>query len=300
MDFDFEPIDADNHYYEPLDAFTRHLDPKYKQRGVQVVTDERQHAQLLIGGRVNRFIPNPTFDPIIVPGCLDLLFRGQIPDDVDPRTLMQVEPLRPEYQDRDERVAVGRAPGPRRGVPVPDARVRRRRSVEGRHPGDDGEPRRVQPVAGGRLGLRLRAPPRHRADALARRSRSCARGARQPHRSRCAHRAHPPGTGSRRARHFTFARRSRARPRMGAPRRGVDPGRVPLGRQRLQRLHRDVGRFPELRGLRQGGHSRAGSWSPTGPSTTRSRRSSSTACSSAIPRCGSRASRTVPIGWRCS
>jgi predicted TIM-barrel fold metal-dependent hydrolase len=105
MDFDFEPIDADNHYYEPLDAFTRHLDPKYKQRGVQVVTDERQHAQLLIGGRVNRFIPNPTFDPIIVPGCLDLLFRGQIPDDVDPRTLMQVEPLRPEYQDRDERVA---------------------------------------------------------------------------------------------------------------------------------------------------------------------------------------------------
>ena len=71
MDFDFEPIDADNHYYEPLDAFTRHLDPKYKQRGVQVVTDERQHTHLLIGGRVNRFVPNPTFDPIIVPGCLD-------------------------------------------------------------------------------------------------------------------------------------------------------------------------------------------------------------------------------------
>ena len=23
---DFKPIDADNHYYEPLDAFTRHLD----------------------------------------------------------------------------------------------------------------------------------------------------------------------------------------------------------------------------------------------------------------------------------
>jgi predicted TIM-barrel fold metal-dependent hydrolase len=105
MDFDFEPIDADNHYYEPLDAFTRHLDPRFKQRGVQVVTDERQHKQLLIGGRVNRFVPNPTFDPIIVPGCLDLMFRGQIPEGVDPRTLMQVERLRSEYQDRDARVS---------------------------------------------------------------------------------------------------------------------------------------------------------------------------------------------------
>ena len=34
------------------------------------------------------------------------MFRGQIPDGVDPRTLMQVEPLRPEYQDHDARVAV--------------------------------------------------------------------------------------------------------------------------------------------------------------------------------------------------
>ena len=82
---------------------------------------------------------------------------------------------------------------------------------------------------------------------------------------------------------FTFARRSRARPRVGASRRGVDPGRVPPRRQRLQRLHRDVGRFPELRGLRQGEHPRAGFWSPTAPSTTRSRRSWSTACSSVIP-----------------
>lgn len=105
MDFDFAPIDADNHYYESLDAFTRHLDPKYKQRGVQVLSDGR-HTHLVIGGSVNRFIPNPTFDPIIVPGCLDLMFRGQIPEGVDPRTLMQVEPLRPEYQNRDDRVAV--------------------------------------------------------------------------------------------------------------------------------------------------------------------------------------------------
>lgn len=98
-------IDADNHYYESLDAFTRHLDKKFKDRGVKPVKDGK-HVQLLMGGKVNRFIPNPTFDPIIVPGCLDPLFRGQIPEGVDPRSLFEVEPLRAEYQDRDLRLKV--------------------------------------------------------------------------------------------------------------------------------------------------------------------------------------------------
>ena len=102
---DARPIDADNHYYETLDAFTRHLDPKFAERGVKPVRDGKR-VKLLIGGKVNGFIPNPTFDPIIVPGCLDALFRGQIPEDVDPRSLMQVEPLREEYRDHDRRIAV--------------------------------------------------------------------------------------------------------------------------------------------------------------------------------------------------
>ena len=110
MDLDFQPIDADNHYYEPLDAFTRHLNPKFARRGVQPVSAGKR-VQLVIGDQVNRFIPNPTFDPIIVPGCLDPLFRGQIPEGVDPRTLMQVEALRPEYRDRDVRAGVAEQQG---------------------------------------------------------------------------------------------------------------------------------------------------------------------------------------------
>ena len=112
MDLGFDPIDADNHYYEPLDAFTRHLDRRFRERGVKVLTDGK-HTDLVIGGRVNRFIPNPTFDPIIVPGCIDLMFRGQIPDGVDPRSLMRVEALEhhPEYQDHDARVQVAERQG---------------------------------------------------------------------------------------------------------------------------------------------------------------------------------------------
>jgi predicted TIM-barrel fold metal-dependent hydrolase len=102
---DARPIDADNHYYETLDAFTRHLDKKFRDRGVKPVQSGKR-VELLMGGTVNRFIPNPTFDPIIVPGCMDPLFRGQIPDGVDPLSLMQVEPIRAEYRDRDQRVKV--------------------------------------------------------------------------------------------------------------------------------------------------------------------------------------------------
>ena len=107
MALDFKAIDVDNHYYEPLDAFTRHLDKKFKRRGVEMVS-EGKHTLAVIGDRVNRFIPNPTFDPIIVPGCLDLLFRGEIPEGVDPASLMKVERLaeHPEYQNRDARVKV--------------------------------------------------------------------------------------------------------------------------------------------------------------------------------------------------
>src|SRR6202022_2674175 len=92
MALDYKAIDVDNHYYEPLDAFTRHLDKKFKKRVGQMVADGKPPLAI-IGDRVNRFIPNPTFDPIIVPGCLDLLFRGEIPEGVDPASLMKGERL---------------------------------------------------------------------------------------------------------------------------------------------------------------------------------------------------------------
>ncbi|MFE5478485.1 amidohydrolase family protein [Nocardia sp. NPDC056541] len=104
---DYLAVDVDNHYYEPLDAFTRHLPKEFKQRGVQMVNDGKRTLAIM-GGKVNQFVPNPTFDPIIEPGCLDLLFRGEIPEGVSPASLMKVDRLseHPEYQNRDARVTV--------------------------------------------------------------------------------------------------------------------------------------------------------------------------------------------------
>ena len=98
----FRPFDADNHYYETIDAFTRHLDRRFRRRGVQVVK-ANDRPMILIGEKVNRFIPNPTFDPVLVPGALDPYFRGEIPEGVDPESLRVVEPIHAEYRDRDAR-----------------------------------------------------------------------------------------------------------------------------------------------------------------------------------------------------
>ena len=105
MQLDFRPIDADNHYYESLDAFTRHMDPKMRRRGVQVLGDGKRRY-VVIADKINRFIANPTFDPVVVPGCNDLIFRGQVPEGVDPRSLQRLGPIRAEYRDRELRLRV--------------------------------------------------------------------------------------------------------------------------------------------------------------------------------------------------
>lgn len=104
-DLGFELFDADNHYYEATDAFTRHIDPKVARRAVQW-GDIDGRRRLLVGGRVNRFIPNPTFDPIARPGCLDDYFRGRSPADDIRGAFGELEPIRAEYRDRDARLAV--------------------------------------------------------------------------------------------------------------------------------------------------------------------------------------------------
>jgi predicted TIM-barrel fold metal-dependent hydrolase len=111
MAIDFTTFDADNHYYEATDAFTRYLDKGMARRAMQwAEIDGRQ--RLLVAGTVNRFIPNPTFDPVAKPGSLDEYFRGRNPRGDNIATLFgDLEPIRPEYRDRDARLAVMDAQG---------------------------------------------------------------------------------------------------------------------------------------------------------------------------------------------
>jgi predicted TIM-barrel fold metal-dependent hydrolase len=101
----YEAFDADNHYYEALDAFTRHLDPKLGPRIVQwcEIGGRQYHV---VGGRVSHAVVNPTFDPVAKAGAMHDYFRGN-PDGKSPlEFLREREPIRPEYRDREARLMV--------------------------------------------------------------------------------------------------------------------------------------------------------------------------------------------------
>jgi predicted TIM-barrel fold metal-dependent hydrolase len=110
LELGYRPFDADNHYYEAIDAFTRHLDPKLGPRIVQWCEIDGRHYHV-VGGRVSHAVVNPTFDPVAKAGAMHDYFRGN-PDGKSPlEFLREREPIRPEYRDREARLAVMDAQG---------------------------------------------------------------------------------------------------------------------------------------------------------------------------------------------
>jgi predicted TIM-barrel fold metal-dependent hydrolase len=102
-DLDFLAFDADNHYYEAIDAFTRHLDPKLGSRIVQwAQIDGRMYH--VVGGKVSHAVVNPTFNPVAKAGALSEYFRGNPSGRAPMEYLREREPIRPEYRDRDARL----------------------------------------------------------------------------------------------------------------------------------------------------------------------------------------------------
>lgn len=103
-------FDCDNHYYEALDAFERHVDRSLGARGVQWCTmGGRQYH--VVGGRVSHAVRNATFDPISKPGCLYDFLRGN-PKGEDPLArLRESEPIPDHYRRPDARLRVMDAQG---------------------------------------------------------------------------------------------------------------------------------------------------------------------------------------------
>ena len=99
----FKLFDFDSHYYEALDACTRHVDPALGSRGARFeVIDGR--TRFVVGGKVNRYIANPTFDPVARPGALHSWYRGNPEQKTLREAFGELEPIRPEYRVRDRRL----------------------------------------------------------------------------------------------------------------------------------------------------------------------------------------------------
>ncbi len=104
----FQAFDADNHYYEATDAYTRHIDPSMAKRCMQWAEIDGK-TRLLVGGKVNKFLPNPRFDPIAKPGSLEDYFRGKNLEGLDMAAMFgDLDPIadRPEFRSPDARLEV--------------------------------------------------------------------------------------------------------------------------------------------------------------------------------------------------
>ena len=44
-ELNFQFFDCDNHYYEALDAFTRHIEPEYRKRAIQWAELDGKHSK---------------------------------------------------------------------------------------------------------------------------------------------------------------------------------------------------------------------------------------------------------------
>lgn len=104
---EFPIYDADQHYYEVVDSFTRHLDPRYSYAFRWVTAKDTGRTHLLVGDRVFTMISNPTFNPVGRPGALAAYFRGENTEGKDVKKMMgRMEPIRPEYVQRADRAQV--------------------------------------------------------------------------------------------------------------------------------------------------------------------------------------------------
>ena len=101
---EYPAFDCDNHYYEALDAFTRHVPKAMQPRCVQwAEIDGRKHH--LVGGKLAHAVRNPTWNPIAKPGVMSEYFRGNKNQRNPIEMLREREPLPAYYMDHDARLA---------------------------------------------------------------------------------------------------------------------------------------------------------------------------------------------------
>jgi predicted TIM-barrel fold metal-dependent hydrolase len=102
---DFRLFDADNHYYEPRDAFSRHLEPRFRDKGIRVVRNVRGEEQVMIGSRLFTFLDDMemNFDTTLRPGSLREFLRSLASDDPKEAEAVTI-PVEPAFVNRDARL----------------------------------------------------------------------------------------------------------------------------------------------------------------------------------------------------
>lgn len=80
QDRDYLMIDADTHYYEPADCFTRHIDPQFRDSAITIEINERGFETIAWQGKRLEIVEPGFFHKVLKPGSLkemmDAVKRG--------------------------------------------------------------------------------------------------------------------------------------------------------------------------------------------------------------------------------
>lgn len=101
--------DADNHYYEPRDCFTRYIEPEYRDRAIVSVISEGGREHVMVGDRPFTFLTEPFRDEWARPGSLREMLRAMSSGNFSESDV--VVPVDPAYIDRDARLTMMDAQG---------------------------------------------------------------------------------------------------------------------------------------------------------------------------------------------
>ena len=106
---EYRLFDADNHYYEPRDCFTRHIDPAMRDRTVRVAPGSDGRERVLVDDREFTFLNDPFNQHVTKPGALRDMLRALSSGNFHESDA--VEPIQPAYVERDARMGCMDAQG---------------------------------------------------------------------------------------------------------------------------------------------------------------------------------------------
>jgi predicted TIM-barrel fold metal-dependent hydrolase len=120
MELGYRTVDADNHYYETRDAFTRYIEPRYAERTLRVETAADGGDAIVIDGRPYLF-SEPKFDKTNPPGSLLANLRD--PQRKAYASSFDAANMLAAYQDRDKRLELMDSQGVEAAILLPSLAV---------------------------------------------------------------------------------------------------------------------------------------------------------------------------------
>jgi predicted TIM-barrel fold metal-dependent hydrolase len=99
-------FDADNHFYETRDAFTRYIDPEYRDRTVRPAVGPDGVERIMVDDK--HFTYHPVHWELVPPpgdlrDVMQRVSKGEVEQFYDERAMVQI---RPEFYNREARLAV--------------------------------------------------------------------------------------------------------------------------------------------------------------------------------------------------